>query len=212
MAGGMAEHDAYAEYVYPEGPWLRANMIASADGAATRDGLSGALGNEADRVLFHRLRELADVVLVGAGTVRAEGYGPAKVPMAIVSRTLGFDYSSPLFEGRTILVTTATAPGLAEAREHAEVVVAGENSVDHSLALKLLRERGLSKVLCEGGPTLLSQLVEADLLDELCLTLSPVLLGGDAQRVLDGPPTGRELALAGVRQDGDHLFLRYRRR
>ncbi|GAA2731743.1 pyrimidine reductase family protein [Actinocorallia aurantiaca] len=212
MAGGMAEHDAYAEYAYPEGPWLRANMIASADGAASRDGLSGGLGNEADRVLFHRLRELADVVLVGAGTVRAEGYGPAKVPLAVVSRTLGFDYSSPLFQGRTILVTTATAPGLAEAREHAEVVVAGENSVDHRLALKLLRERGLAKVLCEGGPTLLGQLVDADLLDELCLTLSPVLLGGDAQRVLDGPKVGRELALAGVRQDGDHLFLRYRRR
>ncbi|MEO3788324.1 pyrimidine reductase family protein [Actinocorallia sp. B10E7] len=208
----MAEHDAYAEYAYPEDPWLRANMIASVDGAATRGGLSGALGNEADRVLFHKLRGLADVVLVGAGTVRAEGYGPASVPLAVVSRTLGFDYSSPLFQGRTILVTTATAPGLAEARDHAEVIVAGEHSVDHRLALKLLHERGLTKVLCEGGPSLLGQLVGAGLLDELCLTVSPVLLGGSALRILHGPPAAQELGLASVRQDGEHLFLRYRRR
>ncbi|WP_232835751.1 dihydrofolate reductase family protein [Actinocorallia populi] len=208
----MVEHDEYAEYRYPEGPWLRANMIASVDGAAARDGLSGGLGNEADRRLFHRLRELADVVLVGAGTVRAEGYGAARVPLAVVSRTLGFDYSSPLFEGRTILVTTGRAPGLAEARAHAEVIVAGENSVDHRSALAQLRERGLDKVLCEGGPALLGQLVAEGLLDELCLTVSPVLLGGGAMRVLDGPAVSQELALASVRQDGDHLFLRYRRR
>jgi riboflavin biosynthesis pyrimidine reductase len=208
----MTEHDEYAEYRYPEGPWVRANMIVSVDGAATRGGLSGALGNEADRVLFHRLRELSDVVLVGAGTVRAEGYGPAKVPLAVVSRTLGFDYSSPLFQGETILVTTESAPGLAEARRHAEVVVAGRNSVDHRLALELLRERGLEKVLCEGGPTLLAQLVAEGLLDELCLTVSPVLVGGGAMRILHGPAVDRELTLEGMRQDGDHLFLRYRRR
>ena len=211
MAVSMAEHDEYAEYRYPQDPWLRANMIASVDGAATRDGLSGGLGNEADHRLFHRLRELSDVVLVGAGTVRAEGYGPAKVPLAIVSRSLGFDYSSPLFEGRTILVTARKAPGLAEAREHAEVIVAGENSVDHRSALAQLRERGMGKVLCEGGPILLGQLVSEGLLDELCLTVSPVLLGGGAVRVLDGPAVAQEMTLASVRQEGEHLFLRYRR-
>lgn len=211
MAVSMAEHDEYAEYRYPQDPWLRANMIASVDGAATRDGLSGGLGNEADHRLFHRLRELSDVVLVGAGTVRAEGYGPAKVPLAIVTRSLGFDYSSPLFEGRTILVTTRKAPGLAEAREHAEVIVAGENSVDHRSALAQLRERGMGKVLCEGGPILLGQLVSEGLLDELCLTVSPVLLGGGAVRVLDGPAVAQEMTLASVRQEGEHLFLRYRR-
>ncbi len=208
-----AEHDEYAEYAYPEGrPWLRANMIASIDGAAAHDGLSGGLANEADKRLFHRLRELSDVVLVGAGTVRSEGYGPAVVPLAIVSRTLGFDYSSPLFQGEVLLITTAKAPGLEEAREHAEVIVAGDHSVDHRTALAELHARGLTRVLCEGGPLLLGELVAADLLDELCLTVSPMLLGGGTMRILNGPAVARELVLAGVRQDGDHLFLRYRRR
>lgn len=200
-----------ADYAHPDGPWLRANMIASADGAATRAGLSGGLGNDTDRRLFLALRTFADAIVVGAQTVRAEGYGAAPVPMAIVSRSLDLDFSSGAFDGRALVVTVANAPRLAEAREHAEVIVAGEDSVDFGRAVAELHERGLTRLLCEGGPTVLGGIAAAGLLDELCLTLSPHLLGGAALRIVQGPPLDEGLSLAAVRQDGDHLFLRYRR-
>ncbi|ROO88298.1 riboflavin biosynthesis pyrimidine reductase [Actinocorallia herbida] len=203
--------DLLADYAHPDGPWLRANMIASADGAATREGLSGGLGNETDRLLFQALRGFADAIVVGAQTVRAEGYGRAPVPIAVVSRSLDLDFASPLFEGRTILVTVADAPRLAEAREHAEVIVAGEGSVDFAAAVTALHGLGLTRLLCEGGPTILGGIAAAGLLDELCLTLSPRLVGGAAPRVVRGPALDEGMTLAAVRQDGDHLFLRYRR-
>ncbi|GAB2837422.1 pyrimidine reductase family protein [Actinocorallia aurea] len=199
------------DYAHPDGPWLRANMIASADGAATREGLSGGLGNETDRLLFQALRGFADAIVVGAETVRAEGYGPASVPLAIVSRSLDLDFASPLFECRTILLTVAGAPRLAEAREHAEVIVAGEESVDLTAAVDALHGLGLTKLLCEGGPTILGGIAAAGLLDELCLTLSPRLVGGAAPRIVRGPALDEGMTLAAVRQDGDHLFLRYRK-
>jgi riboflavin biosynthesis pyrimidine reductase len=115
-------------------PGVRLNMIASLDGAATVDGLSGGLGGPADRRVFAALRELAEVVLVAAGTVRAERYGPSKVPLAIVTRSCALDLGSPLFvEGaRAIVLTVATAPpkAVAAAREVADVLVAGEQTVD----------------------------------------------------------------------------------
>lgn len=201
------------DYTYPTGrPWLRANMVSSADGAATgSDGLSGQLGSPADKELFHRLRGLADAVVVGAGTVRDEGYGPLKdgKPLVIVTRTVDLDFESPLFLGRTIVLTVADAPRLKEAEKHAEVIVAGRSSVDFAVGLAQLHSRGLTKLLCEGGPAVLAQIAAAGLLDELCLTLSPLLVGGSSQRIMQGPPIGVELGLAGVRQDGDHLFLRY---
>ncbi|GAA3241036.1 dihydrofolate reductase family protein [Actinocorallia longicatena] len=203
------------DYAYPaDRPWLRANMIASIDGAAVgADGKTGPLGGEADHTLFHHLRGLADAVLVGAGTVRDEGYGPVKdgKPLIVVSRTLDLDFDAPFFGGRTILLTVEDAPRLAEARRHAEVIVAGRSSVDFADGLQELHALGLTRLLCEGGPVVLAQIAAAGLLDELCLTVSPHLVGGSSQRILQGPPVGVELALSGVRQDGDHLFLRYAR-
>lgn len=218
----------------PGRPWVLANMVSSLDGAAAIGGRVGGLSGDADRGLFVFLRSLADVVLVGASTVRAEGYGPVRLtdgqrerrrldgraetpPLAVVSRSLAFDWDLPVFasgEGPRPLVITASAAGNAAidaARDHAEVIVAGEVEVDMGAALAVLGERCGSVVLTEGGPTLLGELVRASLLDELCLTLSPVL-GGDPLPIVvwpDGDRPARELELATVREVGGHLFLRY---
>lgn len=227
--------DLAERYAYPPGrTWLRANMVTSLDGAAQRDERSGGLGNASDRHLFSLLRGLADVVLVGAGTVRAEGYGPVRPgegwdglregrapvpPLAIVSRSLDLDLGAPVFteaEVPTIVLTTGTADParLRALSERAEVIIAGRDTLDFAVAVRELDERGHRRVLCEGGPAVLARLVAAGLLDELCLTLSPLLLAGDATRTLNGPPVPRppEMTLAHVlRDDDDFLFLRYTR-
>ena len=200
-------------------PAVRLNMIASLDGATAVAGRAGGLGGRADRDLFLQLRTLADVILVAAGTVRAEGYGPAagSVPIAVVSRSCRLDWASPFFAdatARPIVLTVAGAPEPARARaaEVADVVIAGEHDVDLGRALDALAGRGLRQVLAEGGPTLNGQLAAAGLLDELCLTLSPLLVGGDAKRVLAGPllPVPRELRLRSACEQDGFLFLRYR--
>lgn len=215
-------------YAYPDGRvWVRANMVASVDGAATRDERSGGLGNASDRRLFATLRGLADVVIVGAGTARAEGYGPAqpgpggRAPrLAIVSRRLDLDFEAPLFTDareRTILLAPENAPAnrLWRARENADVILAGEERLDFAVAIRELASHGFSRILCEGGPRILAQLVTAGVLDELCLTVSPVLLAGDGPRIVNGPPALKpaELRLShAFRDDEDFLFLRYCRR
>jgi riboflavin biosynthesis pyrimidine reductase len=198
-------------------PAVRLNMIASADGATTLAGVSGGLGGRADQALFALLRRLAEVVLVGAGTVRAERYGPSSVPIAVVSRSCRFDWEAPFFtaqKARPMVVTAASAPVARRARaaELAEVVVAGEHDVDLAVALDALAARGFRTVLAEGGPTLNAQLVAAGLLDELCLTLAPRLVGGDAKRVLAGPALAplADLHLRSVCEQDGFLFLRYR--
>lgn len=220
-------------YAYPETmPWLRANMVASADGAATFEGKAGGLGNQADRRLLSLLRGLADVVVVGATTVRVEGYGPVRPrewwgtlregrapapPLAIVSRSLELDFDAPLFTealSRTIVITCASAGDdrLGGCEKHADVIVAGDESVDVAAALDALADRGLTRQLTEGGPRLLAQFVAAGRLDELCLTLSPRLTIGDAPRITDGPgPAMTPLRLGHVLEQEDFLFLRYTR-
>lgn len=221
-------------YSYPGQPWLRANMVMSADGAATLDDRSGGLSSKADRRLFALLRGLADVILAGAGTARAEGYKPVRPrevwdglragrgptpPIAIVSRALDLDPDAPLFTeapawARTIVITCAASPASrrkALAR-HADVVVAGHTVVDLKEAVAALHERGLGRVLCEGGPHLLAKLAEAGLLDELDLTISPLLTGPGASRITAGtrfPP--RHLRLAHILEDEGALFCRYTR-
>jgi riboflavin biosynthesis pyrimidine reductase len=227
--------DLAERYAYPPdgGTWLRANMVASLDGAAQRDERSGGLGNTADQELFLLLRGLADAVVVGAGTVRAEGYGPVKPreswdgvrdgrppvpPLAIVSRTLDLDFDAPIFTeavAPTIVLATATADParLRAARKRADVVIAGEDSLDFGVAVRELESRGFRRLLCEGGPGVLAQIVAAGLLDELCLTLSPTLLAGHPTRILNGPPVPvpPEFRLAHALQDEEFLFLRYAR-
>ncbi|HUF33680.1 MAG TPA: pyrimidine reductase family protein [Acidimicrobiales bacterium] len=199
-------------------PWVMANMVTSADGSAAVDGRSGPLGGPADRAVFHLLRSLADVILVAAGTVRAEHYRPARgpAPIAVVTRSLDLDLTSALFTeatARTIVVTCAAAdPGrLAAVREVADVVVAGDERVDVAAALAALGERGHRLVLCEGGPTLLGQVASAGVLDELCLTISPILTAGDGPRLLDGPALTppAALRLATLLEDDGTLFARY---
>ncbi|MBA9004630.1 pyrimidine reductase family protein [Thermomonospora cellulosilytica] len=224
-------------YAYPaEGVWLRANMIASLDGAAWYADRTEALGSPGDRRLFLALRGLADVVIVGAETVRVEGYGPVKAsqgwdvyragrtpvpPLAVISRRLDLDLDAPFFtrarEGaRTILLTTETAPPdrRAAAERVADVIVAGRDGLDFPRAVEELAARGLRRLLCEGGPTILARAAAEHVLDELCLTLSPTLVAGDPARILNGPqlPEPSRLRLASLYEEDDFLFLRYARR
>jgi riboflavin biosynthesis pyrimidine reductase len=221
-------------YAYPSDGWLRANMVASTDGAASLKGLSGGLSSPGDRRVFWMLRGLADVIMVGAGTARAEGYRPTRAsdswgplrlragrpaapPLALVSRSLDLDPASPLFtqapaDARTIVLTCAAAPAaaLAALRPVADVVLAGDAAVDLKEARGALRDRGLGRVLCEGGPLLLGTLAAAGLLDELCLTVSPLLAGPGAPGIVAGEEfPARRLALAHVLEDAGTLFCRY---
>jgi riboflavin biosynthesis pyrimidine reductase len=207
--------DAYA---YPvDRPWLRANMVSTLDGAAAGgDGLTASVSGEADRRVFAALRRLADVVLVGAGTARAEGYRPAGLPIAVVTGRLDLDLTSPLFteaKHRTIVFTCGAAP--ATQRELAstltDLVICGDRQVDVRLAVDALHARGFRRLLCEGGPTLLRHLVAAGLLDELCLTVSPYLTGGGAMRILAGSPLDKpaEARLTQLLEDDGWLFSRY---
>ena len=200
-------------------PAVRLNMIASIDGGTAVAGRSGGLGGTADQALFTVLRSRADVVLVAAGTVRAEHYGPSKVPVAVISRSCRLDWDSPFFTAamaQPVVVTVARAPALEreKAAGLADVIIAGERDVDLAAALGALAERGYARVLAEGGPTLNGQLAAAGLLDELCLTLSPLLAGGDAKKILAGPALapGRGWRLRSLCEQDGFLFLRYRPR
>jgi riboflavin biosynthesis pyrimidine reductase len=217
----LSDDDLDAAYAWPgwptPTPWLRANMVSTVDGAGrSPDGLSAGISSDADRRVFGRLRGLADVVLVGAGTARAEGYRPPQpkpdfadrrraagqqeVPVvAVVSRSLALDLGSALYAAplvRTVVITCASSDAQARRRvgEVADVVVAGDDEVDLPVAVAALHERGLPRIHAEGGPTLLGDLAAADVLDELLLTVSPALAGGSyadgtqIPRVLAGAP------------------------
>jgi riboflavin biosynthesis pyrimidine reductase len=228
------EVDLISAYRYPDRAWLRANMIASADGAATIDGRAAGLGNKTDQQILGALRALADVVIAGAGTVTAEGYGPAKARaeyqevraaagqppapvMAVVSQRLQLDFESRYFADATqppIVITCAEAPAdrLLAARNVASVIVAGESTVSPALMVDALVGLGHRRLLCEGGPTLLGLVAADGVLDELCLTIAPMLVGGPSRRVLDGPilEPARRMRLTQLLQDDDDLlFARY---
>lgn len=203
-------------------PWVMANMVASVDGRAAVEGRTAALSGAADRAVFNLLRTLADVVLVGAATVRAERYGPvrsgARPPVAVVTRSLDLDWTSPLFaeavQRTEVLTCTSADPDRrAAAAQVADVIVAGEGQVDLGRALDELGARGRRVVLCEGGPHLLGQLVVADLLDELCFTLDPLLVGGIEPSLIVAPPIHppQRLRLVSVIEDDGALLLRYLR-
>jgi 5-amino-6-(5-phosphoribosylamino)uracil reductase len=218
-------YTAVARPAPPERPWVAVNMIVSADGATAVDGVSGALGGPADKAVFAALRAAADVVLVGAGTARAEGYGPARARpdgspgprIAVVTRSGALDPGARLFTGGSPLVITCEdcpAERRAELAGVAEVVLAGSTDVDPGRAVGALRERGAAVVLCEGGASLNGQLVAADLVDEWCLTLAPALVAGASSRAAVGPSpaTGAtDLRLAHLAEADGFLFARYLR-
>ena len=198
-------------------PAVRLNMIASLDGATTVTGVSGGLGGPADHALFAVLRAQADVVLAAAGTVRAEHYGPAGLPIAVISRSCQLDWDTPFFTAATaqplvITVSAAPAANRKKAAEVADVIIAGEHDVDLRAALGALATRGFARVLAEGGPSLNGQLAAAGLIDEICLTLSPRLVSGDAKRILAGPslPGGQQWRLRSLCEQDGFLFLRWR--
>jgi riboflavin biosynthesis pyrimidine reductase len=217
---------------------VRANFVASVDGAVSSGGLSRGLQTEGDNRVFAALRDLADVILVGAGTARAEGYAAVTaterrldvrrrhglrdpVPIALVSGSLDLDPAAALFTGalpgaRTIVVTTAGSPAdrRAALAEVADVVVCGEREIDVARMRAELAARGLTRVLCEGGPALFGHLVQHGGCDELCLSVSPLLVGPGPGRIVAGPVFGhdpRGLTLEGLLEEDGALFARYRR-
>ncbi|TDC73963.1 pyrimidine reductase family protein [Streptomyces hainanensis] len=233
----LAEAYAYPAAAAAGAGWLRANMVSSLDGAAHHGGRSKPLSNAADMRIFGVLRALADVVIVGAETVREERYRPARrraefaerraaagqtvVPaIAVVSASLHLDFSLPLFtepEVPTLVITGAKAPHarLLAAREAgAEVITAGDQAgVDPRRIKPELVRRGHTRLLTEGGPRLLGQLAAAGVVDELCLTVSPRFTVGTAPRVMSGPeiPDPVDLELTDLLAESGFLFGRYRR-
>jgi riboflavin biosynthesis pyrimidine reductase len=187
-------------------PWMLVNMISSLDGAVAVGRRSGGLGGSGDRQVFTVLRGLADVILVGAGTARAEHYGPPQRSgqrIGVVTRSADLDWTSPLFaSGAGFVITTSEAPDVP-----VDAIRAGRSGVDLGEAMSQL---DATIVLCEGGPSLNGDVLNAGLIDEWCLTLSPMLVGGGAGRATVGAaecPT--DFRLAHVLSDDDgYLYLR----
>lgn len=227
---------AAAAYAYPaDGPYLRANMVTSVDGAAALEGRVGALTGPADQQLLVTLRSLCDVLMVGAATVRAEGYGPVRVlpelqaarkkagqlpapRLAVLSRTIDVDLESRAFTDaveRPLILTTARAEAdrIRAAKRVADVLVIGEDAVDLRTAIEQLAGLGLSRMLTEGGPSVLAGLYSHDLVDELCLAVSPLVACGGFTRVTAGPALAdpMRVRLAAVLEKDEFLFLRYTR-
>lgn len=229
-------HEFYARDWVEDGG-LRMNFVSSLDGAATVQGQSRGLQTPGDNVVFAALRDLADVVLVGAGTARDEGYRPSRPgaqrranrerfglapipPIALVSRALTLDPEWDLFSGadpsaRTIVITCASSDPARRAAlaEVADVLVLGDAAVDLAAIVPALRERGLRRVLSEGGPTLFGEFTAAGLVDELCLSVSPLVAGPGPQRITDGKPWPdgpRPFSLIGLLEDDGALFGRFR--
>ncbi|ULE32892.1 pyrimidine reductase family protein [Mycobacterium sp. IDR2000157661] len=226
-------------YAYPDGLqacWVRGNMIASVDGGATADGKTGDLGAAGDRLVFDLMRHATDVILVGGATVRTENYSGAQVPVAlrrarqgrgqsevppiaVITRSGNLDPDT-LFFTRTevppLVFTCTESAGTARARlgEVADVIDASgpaPDEVDGDTVLKILSERRLYRVLSEGGPAILGLLIRAGLLDELCLTVAPFLVGGAAARIATGPgEVLTRMRPAHVLTDDDgYLYTRY---
>lgn len=199
-------------------PWMNLCMVSSLDGAVAVDGSSGGLGNANDRQVLATLRRLADVVLVGAGTAMGEGYGPPSKPgqrIAVATNSGRVDLDRPLFEsGAGFLI----APESAEIDEsRVDVLRAGRDRLDVALAVTRLGEisgRDVHLVQAEGGPTLNGALWEADIVDEFDLTLSPVVAGGDATRIVSGAAQlTAPMQLAHLLADDDgYVFGRWLRR
>jgi riboflavin biosynthesis pyrimidine reductase len=198
-------------YAVASTPWLRVNMVSTVDGAATgADGSSGGINNAADKRVFTTLRRWCDCVVVGAGTARAEGYRDVSKPLVLVSRR--GEVPAQLRDapkGTVLMATCAAAERLGETREvlgEDQVLLLGHDAVDLAALKQELAERGLVKMLGEGGPHLLRDLLAAGAVDELCLTLVPRLLAGPQVRITDGPPVDVPLRLASLlEQDGTLL-------
>jgi riboflavin biosynthesis pyrimidine reductase len=225
--------DLAVSYPWPaKGRWVRAMMALTLDGAvAGADGRSGSISSPTDRAVLAEVRRLSDVVLIGAGTLRAERYGPmraraadaterqalglAPAPvLAVVSGSLDLPWQEPVFaesSQRPIVVTSSAADPvlLAAAREHADLVVLEGSTIDPIALIRTLEQRGLSRVVCEGGPSLLASLSRCALIDEADISFSPLLTAGG--QVSTGSPLAEpmRMALAHAIGDDGFLFTRY---
>jgi len=172
-------------------PWLRVNFVSTVDGAAQGpDGRSKSINNAADKRVFDALRARADCLVVGAGTLRAEGYDVPRLPLVVVSRSADVPPTlrgAP--RGRILMATVASADGLDASREALgaeNVLVLGDDEIDLVELKATLAGRGWTEQLCEGGPSLFADLLTAGVVDELCWTVVPMLTGGDAVRIAAG--------------------------
>ena len=220
-------------------PWLMMNMIASTDGAIELDGVSGGLGGPADRLVFRAIRATADWILVAAGTVRAERYGPPRLPsdaramrvaqgrppdprLAVVTGRLDLDVDLPLFaevspdEDRPLIITGSSAPPerVEMLSDVADLVVVGGARPSPPAVLDELHRRAAAVVLAEGGPNFNGQLASHDLIDELCLSISPVVVGGPSCRIIRGSEAlePADMTLDHLLEQDGFLFARYVRR
>lgn len=228
----LTDEQVLALYAFPPGPWVRMNFVASADGAATLGGVSGELGDAQDQRLLGLLRRPADAVMVGSGTLRAEGYGGLRLGEAavawrrargladhprlvVVTRSLALDPGAAFFvdaPAKPLVVTCedGLAGRVGGFDSVAEVVACGRSSVDPGMVVTALAERGLYAINGEGGPRVFGQFVAAGAVDELCLTVGPWLVAGGAPRIAVGVGEfPSRLELVNALSHGSELFLRY---
>ncbi|HEX8627245.1 MAG TPA: pyrimidine reductase family protein [Catenuloplanes sp.] len=233
-AGPLTDDELTRLYATGADPTLRVNFVTSVDGAVDIGGYSAGLSSGPDKRVFGVLRMLCDALVVGAGTLRHEGYralrldarrrawrrehGRAEYPtLVVVSAGLELDPDQAAFADapvRPLVLTPATAPAQRRARlaPVADVLTVGDDRVDPTTMLGVLRGRGLAQLLCEGGPQLFGALSRADAVDELCLTVSPVLAGPGAGRITSGAGgTAQPLTLRHILTAQGALLLRYTR-
>lgn len=211
----ISDEDLAGLYAVPAGrAFLRGNMVSTVDGSATgADALSGSINNAADQRVFQAMRSLADVIIVGAGTAKAEGYTPRDIPVVLVSRKAQVP---PAFEGApagsVYLATCSRSDGLESAKEvlgEEHVLELGSHRVDLPLLKQTLADRGWTSQLCEGGPHLLRDLVFNGCVDELTATTVPRLVAGAYPRITEGAPIDVPLSLSQLLEDGGTLFGRW---
>ena len=231
--GALTDEQVVAAYPWPPGRrWVRAMMVTTLDGAAAGpDGLSGSISGDADQAVFAAVRRHADAVLIGAGTLRAERYKPMRAKeedaearakdglataprLVIVSGSLELPWSEPVFSESTLppLILTGTdadPAALARVPRTCEVVTLAGATVNAAAVLDAMEERGLRRIVCEGGPTLLHDLVAADLLDEADITVSPVFTGTNMSPHTPGLREVAEFELAQVLTADGFLMARY---
>jgi riboflavin-specific deaminase-like protein len=233
----VSAEEAYAalgllEQAHPDRPYVVANMISSADGRATLDGHTQGISSDTDRILFHALRAQVDAVMVGTGTIAIERYGPLarrpevrerraalglpETPLCVTaSRSMELPVDTPLFQdpdSRVVVLTNSDRdPPPCRCRLTVERLPGVE--LDLVAGAALLRERyGVRAMLMEGGPTLLAAMLDAGLVDELFLSISPLLVGGDEPSLLEGTALERSvpLGLISLLEEESFLYVRYR--
>lgn len=234
-------HERFAVPPPTEGH-TRLVAVASVDGLAAVHGSSTALTSTGDQRVYRLIKRDADLLLLGAATIRAERYGqtilsapevarrranglPPHPAVAVVTRSLDLDLTGPLFRRgtgrhtppRPILIVPAAAAtdGNTAVAEHAEILVAGEHDVDLTRAVRLLQDRGHRRIVCEGGPSLAGQMAQADLLDEICLTIAPQVLAVAGPRITADsatqPASGEWQLSRSLLDEVGNVFLRYAR-